>query len=141
LGHEHATRTIPVDLCPIDIQKIRESIQAHTAYWGVRATRAPGPLSRSNGPRWAYIYWDGPPADDIVPVLAVSRCIHLYHISILDPREIFASGAFEMMRRRGLVETIELINELFWDFRGLALNESSPVARSAKAMLAPFDVS
>ena len=141
LRHKHITRTIPVDLCAIDIQKIRESIQARTAYWGVRATRAPGPLSRSDGLRWVYIYWDGPPPDDIVPALAVSRCRHFYHISILEPREIFASGAFETMRRRNLTEAIELLNELFWEFRELALDVSSPVARSVKASLAPFDVS
>jgi hypothetical protein len=136
----HPARNNPADLSLIDVQTIRESITARTACWGIRSSRGPGPLSPSSGRRWAYVYWDGPPSDDIIPALAVSRCVLWYHITILDPLEFFSRGAFETTQRHDLAGATELIVELMWEFREMALKKGTQAARSATYAYPQFDV-
>lgn len=121
----HLAQANPVDLSPVDVQIIRERIQARTAFWGVRTTRAPGPFPRRDGSRWAYLFWDGPPSMDIVPALAVSRCVDTYQITILDMLELFSRGNFETIQRSDLGDALDLIEALLLEAREVVMSNSA----------------
>jgi hypothetical protein len=126
MKNRHPTRNNLLDLSLTDVQIIRARIDSSTAFWGLRTTRGPNPSSRLNGPRWAYLFWEGPPSHDIVPGLAVLRCVDTYRITILDPLELFSSGKFETIERSDLMSAVDLIEELLLEARECAMYGSPP---------------
>jgi hypothetical protein len=111
-----------VDLTIDDLKSIIESVKAFTGFWRVRGTYASGPNSGSVATRWAYLFWVGPPSEDIVPVIAITRRTEGYRITVLDPLEYFASGAFEAMDCSDFFGTIQLAREIMHEARDDALN-------------------
>jgi hypothetical protein len=51
-------------------------------------TRAPSPDTRWNATLWAQLVWIGPPSEDGVPSVAITRRTSGYAVTILDPLEI-----------------------------------------------------
>jgi len=133
MKHKHPARTTLLDLSLTDVQTIRSRIESSTAFWGLRTTRGPSPLSKLHGPRWAYLFWEGPPSRDMVPSLAVLRCADTYRITIIDPLELFASGNFETTERSDLASAVDLIEELLHEARECAMYNSLPSRISASA--------
>ena len=131
MRQRHPTPNSLLDLSLADIQTIRTRIESSTAFWGLRTTRGPSPLSRLSGPRWAYLFWDGPPSRDMVPSLAVLRCADTYRITILDPLELFSSGNFESIERGDLASAVDLIEELLHEARECAMYSSLPSRNSS----------
>ena len=111
-----------LDLTIDDLKSIIEAMKAFTGFWRVRGTYASGPDSSSVATRWAYLFWVGPPSEDIVPVIAITRRTEGYRITVLDPLEYFASGAFEAMDCSDFSSTIQLACEIMDEACDAALN-------------------
>ena len=115
-----------VDLTTDDLRAIIESTESQSAFWRIRATYASGPRSRSSGTRWAYVFWAGPPSEDIVPAVAITRHVAGYRIIILDALELFASGTLEAMECTDLGSALELVREFISEAQEIALDRAVP---------------
>lgn len=115
-----------VDLTTDDLRAIVKSIETQSAFWRIRATYAPSPHSRRGGIRWAYLFWAGPPSDDSVPTMAITRHVAGYTITVLDALELFASGAFEMMECTDLGNSVEALGAIISEAQEIALDRAEP---------------
>lgn len=126
----------PTDLTADDLRALTESVESLTSYWRIKVTRAPGPGARSGATRWAYLYWAGPPSEDIVPPLAITRHRRGYRIFVLDPLELFASGTFEANDCEDLSRTVETLVGLIDEAREAALDRSKLDMTTLASLLA-----
>jgi hypothetical protein len=126
----------PTDLTADDLRALTGSVESLTGYWRIKVTRAPGPDAGSGATRWAYLYWAGPPSEDIVPQVAVTRDRKGYRIFILDPLELFASGMFEAKDCGDLARALEVVLEVINEARETALDRSGPDVTTLASLLA-----
>jgi hypothetical protein len=112
-----------IDLTADDLRAIIESVGS---LWRIKVTRAPGPQSRCGATRWVYVLWVGPPGEDIVPSVAITRHHSGYRITILDPLELFASGVFEVMDCVDIARAAELVRAVVKELKATALDHARP---------------
>ena len=115
-----------IDVTPDDLRAIIESIESQSGFWRIRATYAPSPHSRRGGTRWAYLFWAGPPSEDIVPAIAITRHVAGYTIAVLDVLELSTAGAFEVMECIDLVSAVELAGAIISEAREIAMDHAGP---------------
>lgn len=99
MGHSVQSIAVQRSLTKEDIRAVTDGVRSSTAFWAARASWQAGPYSRAGNVRWAYLYWIGPPAEGIVPSIAVTRDCSGYRVTIVDPLEYFGQGHFEVHLR------------------------------------------
>ena len=82
------------------------------------------------------LYWTGPPSEDIVPPIAITRRRKSYRIFILDPLELFASGMFKTEDCGDLARALEVVLEVINEARETALDRSRPDVTTLASLLA-----
>ena len=90
-------------------------------------------MVQRDGRTW---YWVGPPSEDIVPPLAITRHHAGYRVFILDPMELFTSGRFEAKDCSELACTIRVVLEIIDEARETALDRAPPDVTALAALLA-----
>lgn len=78
----------------------------------------------------------GPPSEDIVPPIAITRHRRGYRVFILDPLELFASGMFEATDPRDIVRTLKVVLEVVNQVGETALDRSQPDVTTLASLLA-----
>ena len=134
--HLATPQTRPTDLTADDVRALTGSVETFTGYWRIKATRAPGPDAGSGAARWAYLYWVGPPSEDVVPPLAITRHRTGFRVFILDPLELFASGRFETKDCSDLACALQVVLEIIDEARETALDRPSPDVVALATLLA-----
>ena len=134
--HLATPQTRPTDLTADDVRALTGSVETFTGYWRIKATRAPGPDAGSGAARWAYLYRVGPPSEDVVPPLAITRHRTGFRVFILDPLELFASGRFETKDCSDLACALQVVLEIIDEARETALDRPSPDVVALATLLA-----
>jgi len=115
-----------VDLTTDDLCAITKSVGSRSGCWRIRATYAPSSAFSDSATRWAYLFWSGPPSEDVVPSVAITRHIGGYTITVFDPLEFCASGAFDTMENSDLTCTIDLVCQIITEAEEIALDRAMP---------------
>ena len=116
------------DLTASDLNEIARSVVTNARPWRVKATRAPNPDTRRNATLWAHLVWIGPASEDVVPSIAVTRRTSGYAVTILDPLEILASGAFETVECPDIKSVVTLIRAEIGEVSEMALDRAATIA-------------
>ena len=80
--------------------------------------------------------WVGPPSEDVVPPLAITRHRTGYRVFILDPLELFASGRFETKDCSDFACAVQAVLEIIDEARETALDRPSADVVALAALLA-----
>jgi hypothetical protein len=113
------------DLTADDLEAIKRSLSVAAQCWLLRATRAPSPDTRSNATLWAHLVWIGPASEDVGPSVAITCRTSGYAVTILDPLEILASGAFETVKCPDIRTVATLIRAITDEVYEVALDSST----------------
>ena len=126
----------PTDLTADDLRALTGSLESLTGFWRIKVTRAPGPDASGTPTRWAYLCWAGPPSEDIVPPIAITRHHKGCKIFVLDPLELFAAGMFEATDCGDIACTLKVVLEVIDEARETALDLCGPDVTTLASLLA-----